>query len=72
MTDPYPPWARWIAQDEDGTICVFSEPPHPDIDTVDGEGYWGIYAGNNVIRVERGTPNPHWRHSLDWLGEDDE
>ena len=65
MTDPYPPWARWIAQDEDGFIHVFGDKPY-----LRSNNYWiGVYL---MKCIGMGKPNPHWQHSLDWLGEDDE
>jgi len=67
MTTPYPKWARWIAQDEDGEIYVFDEPPRKSV-----LGHWVPYYGTLSEYICQGTPNPHWRHSLDCLGDDDE
>jgi len=70
MTSPFPKWARWIAQDEDGDIYVFSNKP---IISSHFQNHWT----NEKHRISRykliaqGTPNPHWRNSLDCLGEDD-
>ena len=85
MTDPYPKWARWIAQDRDGNICVFNYRPGFVTDNLSltGDGWWHpqlsyydngqlIYSDSKCKRVARGKPNPHWRHSLDCLGDGDE
>ena len=55
-------------KDEDGWICVFEDPPYPT-----WPGRWAapeLFTQMDIIN--QGTPNPHWRHSLDCLGEDDE
>ena len=70
MTDPYPPWARWIAQDECGEICIFEWVPEK-VKENTINGYWSSAKGGS-LEIGIGTPNPHWRHSLDCLGEDDD
>ena len=67
MNDPYPKWARWIAQDSEfweSAIIVYEYKPNP------GDLIWKTNGRYQIIDL--GTPNPHWRHSLDYLGEDDE
>jgi|GEM_PF-3573881 len=75
MTTPYPPWAKWIAQDEDGKIIVCDKIMHP----IEGKtSFWnhGVWwTGDRdatLIIFMDGKPNPHWRNSLDCLGDDDE
>jgi len=63
MTTPFPPWAKWIAQDEDGSIRVFEHPPIKRFG-----GYMRGKLGGLVTLIAKGKPNPHWRNSLDWLG----
>ena len=69
MTDPYPPWARWIAQDKYGDIWVYDSKPTQYFMFCEW-GSVGLYDKRKFIT--KGIPNPHWRHSLDCLGEDDE
>lgn len=68
MTDTFPPWARWIAQDAHGDICVYDKKP------ILIGNFWlsNRYQHGIVKFITKGTPNPHWQHSLDWLGDDDE
>ena len=63
---PFPPWARWIAQNRDGSIYVFNQPPCLSLGYV-----WTAIYLTNFQCIGKGTPNPHWRNSLDCLGEDD-
>jgi len=66
MTTTYPPWAKWIAQDRNGEIWVFEA--QPDI----GISCWYPKIGKMLGFITKGKPNPHWRESLDCLGDDDE
>ena len=78
MTTPYPPWAKWIAQDEDGVITVWKMKPIP----IDGDTFLNLHGRwhstyesidyPDKVLIWNGKPNPHWRNSLDCLGEDDE
>ena len=68
MNDPFPKWARWIAQDWYGGIVVFEHKPIC-------IGYYWVspnarWCMQKLIAI--GKLNLHWSHSLDWLGEDDE
>jgi len=72
MTTPFPPWARWIAQAKYGPIFVFDKKPEP------GCAMWLPCLGGRSKCIH-GFPEyhstyiaPHWRNSLDCLGEDDE
>jgi hypothetical protein len=71
MTDPFPRWARWIAQNRMGSIFVFEHKPYP------GQLNWLVEFQGRVRRIHSymeypaGYIAPHWRHSLDYLGDDD-
>lgn len=67
MTSPFPKWARWIAQGEDGQIFIFEYKP-----LCLPLGWVDTMSEDPIFCIELGTPNPHWRESLDCLGEDDD
>lgn len=59
-----PDWAEWMAQDKDGTWCVFQRMPSPR----DRQSMW---EGGGVNRVvgHSGKNNPNWRQTLHKLEE---
>jgi len=66
MTTPYPPWAKWIAQDRNGDIVV------SDCAMFLMGNFWlsDRYSLAIVKKIAKGKPNPHWRDSLDCLGDE--
>jgi len=70
MKDNFPPWARWIAQDEDGQIWCFEHSPRNHFKHINRwlPFYVHIYYVTRAEYVGQGKPNPHWRNSLDCLG----
>lgn len=53
-----PPWARWIAQDADGTWWAYEAEPHI------AERSWYENEVGESMRVGREQPNPQWQKSL--------
>ena len=51
-----PDWARWVAQDENGTWGVYDCEPTRCTDSWMGNGRYLLFVGSE--------PNPNWRETL--------
>jgi len=58
--DEAPDWAKWIAQDKDGTWIGFENPPK---DPIADDGMWRSSTGR-WDSVVSGRPRPDWRDTL--------
>jgi hypothetical protein len=53
-----PGWARWLAQDADGTWWAYEAEPHPH-----HTGWYENEVGRSR-RLAKADPNPHWAETL--------
>ena len=53
-----PPWARWLAQDADGTWWAYEHEPN------EGTASWYENEVGDSIRLCNDLPNSNWRRSL--------
>lgn len=56
---------RWMAQDADGSWCVYTEKP------VDGTAIWQCVGSSEYMRGSMGDPNSNWRDTLVERGADE-
>lgn len=56
---------RWMAQDDAGCWCAYTEKP------VDGTAIWQCVGSSEYIRLSMGRPNPNWRDTLIERGADE-
>ena len=53
-----PPWARWLAQDADGTWWAYEHEPN-----MSDSGWYENEVGQS-IRLEKHKPNPLWQQEI--------
>ena len=53
-----PTWARWIAQDADGSWWAYAHEPN-----MADHGWYENELGGNIL-LQRAEPNPEWREEI--------
>jgi hypothetical protein len=53
-----PPWARWVAQDADGTWWDYEQEPN------EGNISWYENEVGDSVRLQKSLPDGDWRRTL--------